>query len=157
MINLQPKALGLAFILGLCAPWIDAWLIEHTFRPVFEVEQLFVVPLYKRYAWTLGELRSYADLYYSVVSSLIFGAVLGLPLGVLLKQRWLLSWLSFLVAYLLATLILCLDSEFGADLFLYLITWHGFLLGAAAVLVFTFIGHRMRGLYGVSRTDSLRR
>jgi len=149
--------MGLAFILGLCTPWIDAWLIEHTFRPVFEVEQLFVVPLYKRYAWSLEEIRPYAHLYYSVVSSLIFGVVLGLPLGLLLKQRWLLSWLSFLVAYLLATLILCLDSEFGADLFLYLITWPGFLLGPVAVLVFTFIGHRVRGLYGVSRADPLRR
>jgi hypothetical protein len=120
--------------------------VEHTFRPIFEVEQLFVMPLYKSYAWSWEEIRPYANLYYVVMSSLIFGAVLGLPLGLLLKQRWLFSWLSFLMAYLLATLILFLDSEFGAHGFLALIVWPGFLSRLVAVLGFTFVGHRVRAL-----------
>jgi hypothetical protein len=157
MLNLRLRALGLAFILGLCTPWIGAWLIVHTFRPVFEFEQLFVMPLYKRYAWSWEEIRPYANLYYVVVSSLIFGAALGLPLGLLLKQHWLFSWLSFLVAYLLATLISFLGSEFGAVGFLSLITWPGSLLSLVAVLAFTFVGHRVRGFYGVSLADPFTR
>jgi hypothetical protein len=152
MTGLRARAVGLAFILGLCAPWIDSWLTAHTFRPVFEFEQLFVLPLYRTYGWSWEEIRPYANSYYVVVSSLIYGAVLGLPLGLLLKQRWLISWLSFLVAFLLATLILCLDSEFGADAFLFLITWPGFVLPLVAVLAFTFIGQRVVAAYSRRRT-----
>jgi hypothetical protein len=136
------RALGFAFILGLCAPWIDGWLVEHTFGPIVEVEQFFVVRLYRVYNWSYEEIRPLAHLYYDVVSALISGAILGLPLGLLFKQRWLISWLSFLVAWLLAAIFGVLDSEFGVADFLFLITWPGFLLTLLATLAFAFAGHR---------------
>jgi len=145
--GLRRSDLGLAFILGLCGPWIVGWLVSYTFGAHLYFTQFFVSLLHERYSWTPETVRPFGNVLYAVVSSLTYGAVLGLPLGLFLKQSPFLSWLAFVVAYLLAELGQGLDSEFGVGLVLFDMQFPPFLFMLLAVLGFAWLGQRLRHIY----------
>ena len=138
--------MGLALLLGVCAPWIVAWLSLHTFRTQAIIVEPVIVLLHKRYAWNIDQIRPVSQMLFAILSIPI-GGLIGFGLGLLLTQQWLLYWLAFLGAFLIMQCVRSIESPLGVEGFLAIALLPEFWLTLLATFAFTFIGYRVRKFY----------
>jgi hypothetical protein len=138
--------MGLALVLGVCAPWVLGWLTSHTFRTQAIIVEPVIVLLRKRYAWNLDQIRPVSRILFAILSIPVDGLI-GLALGLLVAQHWRACWFAFLGAFLITQCIGSIESPLGVEGFLATVLLPEFWLTLLATFVFTFIGYRVRKFY----------
>jgi hypothetical protein len=146
MAKPRPMEMGLALLLGVCAPWVVAWLRLHTFRTQAIIVEPVIVLLHQRCAWNLDQIRPVSRMLFSILSIPTDGLI-GFALGLFLTQQWLLYWLAFLGAFLIMQCVGSIESPLGVEGFLATVLLPEFWLTLLATFVFTFIGYRVREFY----------
>jgi len=138
--------MGFALALGVCAPWVLAWLSSHTFRTQAIIVEPVIILFHKRYGWNLDQIRPLSRMLFAILSIPTDGLI-GLALGLLVTQQWRACWFAFLGAFLITQCIGSIESPLGVEGFLWTVLLPEFWLTLLATFVFTFIGYRVRKFY----------
>lgn len=146
----QRVGLALAVVWGVCATWVYLLLDAPFTGVIFRMSEPPLTHLL-RSGWSADQIDPYFSGVVTVLSVLFYGFIFGFPLGLFLRRFVVVYWIAFVAAFFITLTAHMLADQLDYANLVENLTHPFYWRTALAVLLFVFIGYRVRSAYASRR------